>query len=106
MGKLVRDKIPNLIEKSGRIPVTKTLEGKEYRRQLFRKFGEEFREYRQAENILDKAEEMADILTVLKAILEHDGVFFDDVYKLAIKKNQEKGEFKEKIYLDKVEESE
>ncbi len=100
MGKLIRDKIPQIMKNSGKDPSTRVLETEEYRRELYRKFGEEFREYRQAENILDKAEEMADILTVLKAITELDTVFIDDVIRIAKEKGLEKGEFAEKIYLD------
>lgn len=100
MGKLVRDKIPQIIKNSGRTPSTRVMETDEYRRELYRKVGEEFREYRQAETTLDKAEEMADILTVLKAITELDAVFVDDVTRIAKEKSMEKGEFTEKIYLD------
>ena len=100
MGKLVRDKIPEIMVKANKEPKTRVLKGDEYRRELYRKVGEELREYRQAETTKDKAEEMGDIFTVLKALCELDDVFIDDVMRKAEKKNLERGEFKEKIYLD------
>ena len=86
--------------KAGKKPVTREMDRKEYKRELYRKFGEEFREYRQAETMLDKIEEMGDIFSVLKAICELEGVFIGEVVQTAEKKNIEKGEFKKKIYLD------
>ena len=88
------------MKKEGKKPVTRVLENKEFKVELFRKFGEEFREYRQADCAKDRVEEMGDIFTVLKSICELDGINIDDVVQNAAKKNIEKGEFKDKIYLD------
>lgn len=100
MGKLVRDRIPEIMKNKGKTPNYRTMDKTEYRRELYRKLGEEFREYRKANDQLEKIEEMADILTVLKAITELDSILIDDVISMAKRKRFEKGEFVEKIYLD------
>ena len=69
MGKLVRDKIPQIIIADGRTPIVRTLSDEEYLSELDRKLNEEVAEY-QADKSL---EEMADVLEVLLAICEARG---------------------------------
>ena len=56
--KLVRDRIPEIIESSGKICVTEILSDEEYLRMLDEKFNEELAEYHKDQNI----EELADLL--------------------------------------------
>ena len=63
-----------------------------------KKLQEEVNEYLEAENI----EEMVDILEVIRAILEHKGVTYDEIEEKRIKKAKKRGGFKEKIFLEKV----
>lgn len=67
--KLVRDKIPEIIEKSGKKAITRTLTQEEYLSELDRKLNEECAEY-QADKSL---EELADMLEVMYAIAEARG---------------------------------
>lgn len=67
--KLVRDKIPEIIEKSGKKAITRTLTQEEYLMELDRKLNEECAEY-QADKSL---EELADMLEVMYAIAEARG---------------------------------
>lgn len=60
MGKLVRDKIPQIIKENGKIPVTRLLDKEEYLRELDIKLNEEVQEYQTDKSI----EEMADVLEV------------------------------------------
>lgn len=67
--KLVRDRIPEIIEKSGKKAITRTLTQEEYLMELDRKLNEECAEY-QADKSL---EELADMLEVMYAIAEARG---------------------------------
>ena len=58
MGKLVRDKIPQIIEASGETPITRILERDEYLACLETKLDEEVREFHESK----APEELADIL--------------------------------------------
>lgn len=96
--KLVRDKIPEIILKDNELPSTRILNDEEYIKELNKKLQEEVNEYLEAENI----EEMVDILEVIRAILEHKGVTYEEIEEKRIKKATKRGAFKEKIYLEKV----
>ena len=96
--KLVRDKIPEIILKDNELPTTRILDDEEYIKELNKKLQEEVNEYLEAENI----EEMVDILEVIRAILEHKGVTYDEIEEKRIKKANKRGAFKEKIFLEKV----
>ena len=63
-GKLVRDRIPEIIRASGADPVVRTLTGEELIAALFDKLAEEASELREA-GPLDAAEEMADVMEVV-----------------------------------------
>ena len=67
--KLVRDKIPEIIEASGKTCETEILSDEEYLQMLDKKLDEELAEYHQEQNI----EELADLLEVLYALVEAKG---------------------------------
>ena len=94
MGKLVRDKIPQIIMSDGKIPIVRTLSDEEYLTELDRKLDEEVAEY-QADKSL---EEMADVLEVLFAIGEARGHSVDELMKVRDEKRENRGGFKEKIF--------
>ena len=96
MGKLVRDKIPQIIMLDGKIPIVRTLSDEEYLTELDRKLDEEVAEY-QADKSL---EEMADVLEVLFAICEARGHSVDELMKVRDEKRENRGGFKEKIFWD------
>ena len=58
MGKLVRDRIPEIIRADGKTPIIRIMDDEEYVKELDRKLCEEVEEYRADRSI----EEMADIL--------------------------------------------
>lgn len=97
--KLVRDKIPNIIERNGETPISYRADEDEYKRRLLAKLDEEVSEYQENENI----EELADILEVVHAIRTHEGVTKDDLERLRSEKAEERGEFEERIILKRVE---
>ena len=97
--KLVRDKIPRIIEKDGKNCVTHILPDEEYIAALETKLNEEVTEYQADKNL----EEMADVLEVLQAICVARGYSLDELEAMRKKKADERGGFKQKIYLEYVE---
>lgn len=98
--KLVRDRIPEIIEKSGKKAIIRTLTQDEYLSELDRKLNEECAEY-QADKSL---EELADMLEVMHAIAEARGYSVAELEQVRAEKAEKRGGFQDKIYLEKVEE--
>lgn len=96
MGKLVRDKILQIIIADGRTPIVRTLSDEEYLSELDRKLNEEVAEY-QADKSL---EEMADVLEVLFAICEARGHSVDELMEVRDKKREKRGGFRDKVYWE------
>lgn len=97
--KLVRDKIPEIIEQAGKISVTHTLSDGEYISELDKKLNEECSEYQADKNI----EELADMLEVMYAIVEARGWSVSELEAVRKSKAEKRGGFKKKIYLEYVE---
>lgn len=95
--KLVRDNIPQIMVQNGAEPVTRILNDEEYFRELNKKLTEEVAEYLESYDIV----EIADIIEVLRAILELKGISYDDFEDIRKEKVRTKGAFKNKIYLEK-----
>ena len=96
--KLVRDKIPEIIEKSGNKCVISTLSDEEYAKMLDEKLLEEVAEYKADKN----AEELADILEVVYAIAKNKGITEEDLNEIRAQKQHKRGGFDKKIYLEKT----
>ena len=95
MGKLVRDRIPEIIEKSGEIPHIRILEEEEYRRCLEAKLDEEVAEFHADQN----AEELADILEVVYALAEANGCSREELLSVYRKKHDARGGFRDRVFL-------
>jgi len=98
--KLVRGNIPNTILASGRTASTRILGNEEYFQELIKKLYEEISEYQESLSV----EEIADILEVLYAIIQHQGFTKDYVEEIRMKKRKLKGGFDAQIYLESVSE--
>jgi predicted house-cleaning noncanonical NTP pyrophosphatase (MazG superfamily) len=94
MGKLVRDKIPQIIRAKGLEPVTRVADAEEYRIGLRAKLREEVEEFLASD---DDPEELADILEVLYALAEHGGTDRRQLEKLRAAKVLERGGFVDRI---------
>ncbi len=97
--KLVRDRIPEIIEASGKTCAAHILHDEEYIQALETKLNEEVAEYLADKNL----EEMADILEVLQAICIAKGYTLEELEAMRAKKANERGGFAEKIFLEYVE---
>lgn len=96
--KLVRDKIPQIIEQSGKSCVTRILSDEEYAAALNAKLQEELNEY-----LADGSmEELADLLEVMMAASAVRGHDFSEVEAIRQDKAEKRGRFKDRIYLESV----
>ena len=96
--KLIRDKIPQIIEQSGKQAVIEVVSGKEYLELLNAKLGEELQEYLESQSV----EELADLTEVIYAILEYKDVSQQEFELIRNQKVQERGAFKDRLLLKEV----
>jgi predicted house-cleaning noncanonical NTP pyrophosphatase (MazG superfamily) len=93
-GKLVRDKIPQIIRSKGLEPVICTASTEEYATRLRDKLREEVEEFIASDN---DPEELADILEVLYALAEQAGIDHEQLEKLRAAKAEDRGGFDDRI---------
>ncbi len=98
--KLVRDRIPDIIRAQGRGVTAREADPEEYGRRLIDKLHEEVEEFVRDRN----AEELADILEVIKALCLHLGLDPRDVEALRLKKALDRGGFEKRLILEDAEE--
>lgn len=98
--KLVRDKIPSIIESKGSIPHYRVLDNDEFAKTLKDKLVEEAHEFFQS----DEMEELADVLEVILALLETKHLTLNKLIDVCRQKERERGAFKLHLYLESVEE--
>lgn len=96
--KLVRDNIPEIIEKNGKAAKLRKLNDEEYKIALYEKLREEVAELIEAENV----EEMADVLEVLESICKLHGFSEDEVLKEKERKAKSNGGFDKRLLLEAV----
>lgn len=96
--KLIRDKIPEIIEASGSKAVIEVLDDESYHKYLNAKLEEELKEYKESCNI----EELADLVEVVYALLDYKGVSPEQFDAIRTSKNVERGSFKKKLLLKEV----
>lgn len=101
--KLVRDRIPQIIEATGKKFSTKFLNNDEYIEELKRKSFEELEEYINTKNNKDAIEELADLLEKIHSLAEYHGSSIENVEEIRKLKAEKRGGFKEKIFLIEVE---
>lgn len=96
--KLVRDRIPEIIEKSGKRSVVEVLGSEAYKKFLDEKLGEELVEYLES----DRVDELADLVEVVYAILKYKGIDINDFEDIRKKKAIERGSFDKWLLLKEV----
>ena len=96
--KLVRDRIPEIIEKDGKTCETEVLSDDDYLVMLDAKLDEELTEYHQDKNI----EELADLMEVIYAVAEARGYSIEQLESVRKEKAEKRGSFKDKIFLKTV----
>lgn len=97
--KLVRDRIPEIIEAENERPITHVADDEEYADRLAAKLLEEAREFDESREF----EELADVLEVVDAILEAQDRSHESIERQRREKRAERGGFEERIVLERVE---
>ncbi|MBP1564581.1 MAG: nucleoside triphosphate pyrophosphohydrolase [Oscillospiraceae bacterium] len=100
--KLVRDLIPEIIEKSGKKCIVEVMDKDTYIEYLDKKLSEELNEYQEDKSL----EELADLLEVVYAVTVARGYSVDELEKLRAKKAEERGGFEKRLLLKGVIEDE
>ena len=96
--KLVRDRIPEIIEASGKNCVTEILSDADYLKMLDAKLDEELAEYHSDQTI----EELADLLEVIYAAAMARGYTLEQLEVVRAEKAAKRGAFAKKILLKEV----
>ena len=96
--KLVRDRIPEIIEASGKNCVTEILSDADYLKMLDAKLDEELAEYHKDQTV----EELADLLEVILAAATARGCELEQLEHIRREKARKRGTFEKKILLKKV----
>lgn len=99
--KLVRDRIPEIIEKQGKTCVTEVLSQNAYIRMVDEKLNEELAEYQESKSL----EELADLLEVMEAAVIARGYTWEELLQVRDEKRQKRGGFQDRILLKEVIES-
>ena len=99
MAKLVRDRIPEIIEASGRSARVRVLDDEEYDAALLDKLVEEVTELRAAAPE-GRLEEAADVYEVLLALLARQGLDAPALAAAAESKRQSRGGFTERLWWE------
>lgn len=102
--KLVRDRIPEIIESHGDRPATRVLAEADYRDALLAKLVEEAREASGADTE-ELPAELADVLEVLQALTKTLGMSWEQLLAIAADKRTRRGGFDRRIFLEYVEQA-
>jgi predicted house-cleaning noncanonical NTP pyrophosphatase (MazG superfamily) len=102
--KLIRDRIPQIIEAGGHRPVTHVLDEDSYHTALLAKLVEEAQEASNAAAD-DLPSELADIVEVLRALAVTAEITWDGLLSLAAEKRFQRGGFEQRLFLEYVEEA-
>ncbi|MBU8907675.1 nucleoside triphosphate pyrophosphohydrolase [Desertibacillus haloalkaliphilus] len=101
--KLVRDKIPEVIEEAGKLCRTRILDDNEYIKELQAKSREELEEYMSESDDKKAVEELADLLEVMHALAAVHGFSMAEIEKIRAEKAEKRGGFQDKVFLIDVE---
>ena len=96
--KLIRDKIPEIIEQSGKKCIVEIMDNDTYIEYLNQKLNEELAEYQQDKSI----EELADLLEVIYAVVVARGYSVDELERIRIEKAENRGAFYKKLRLKMI----
>ncbi|MCA9385873.1 nucleoside triphosphate pyrophosphohydrolase [Candidatus Dojkabacteria bacterium] len=97
--KLVRDKIPEIINKQGEIAKIEILSDEQYLAELYKKLQEEITEFKGD----PCEEELADIFEVLDALKAYYRFSGGSIEKIKSQKRKERGGFDDRIFLKTIE---
>lgn len=100
--KLIRDKIPQIIESNGEKPIFRKLSDEDYKIELEKKLLEEYNEVLKADCATERMEELADMLEIIISLAKLENKSLEDIITIADKKRKKRGGFDKKIFLEKT----
>ena len=98
--KLIRDKIPEIIEQSGKKSIVEVMDNDTYIEYLEQKLNEELAEYQQDKSI----EKLADLLEVMYVVVTARGYSVEELERIRLEKAEKRGAFEKKLLLKSVSE--
>ena len=104
--KLVRDKIPEIIEKTSKKYKVRTLDNEEYKKELLKKIAEEAKEVLDTEG--DKKEitkELGDVLEVIDHLVDAFDLNKKEIEKVKEERKESRGGFDKKLFLEYTEQT-
>jgi len=96
--KLIRDKIPEIIEADGNKYELRVMGESEFRKELRNKLIEESKEVIEAEKG-ELIKELADVLEVIKSIAEDEDMSFKLIEEKQKQRREKRGSFKKRLFL-------
>jgi predicted house-cleaning noncanonical NTP pyrophosphatase (MazG superfamily) len=97
--KLIRDRIPEAMDRDGVRFEVGVLNGRAYRDALLAKVVEEAEELREAAAREDVVKELADVLEVLEALMQADGTDVEQVRAVQAARRRDRGGFERRLVL-------
>lgn len=101
--KLVRDRIPAIIKADGMHPVMRKLTEKKFKEEVLKKIIEEAEEIHKANSHKELIKEFADLHEIVATAMSAHRISSKEVQKIRAKRHKERGGFKKRVFLEKVE---
>ena len=102
--KLVRDKIPEIIEKTGKKYEVRTLDNEEYKKELLKKIVEEAKEVLDTNgNKKEIVKELGDVLEVIDHLITVFDLDKTEIEKVKQERKESRGGFDKKLFLEYTE---
>jgi len=105
--KLIRDRIPEIIEKDGAKAKIRILNDKEYHEELLKKIVEEAKEVLETKGKREKlTKELGDVLEILDYLIKVFNLDREEIEKVRQERKESRGGFDKKLFLEYTEHKE
>lgn len=102
--KLIRDKIPDIIESKGEKAEVRELSDQEYKQELLKKLVEEVKEVVEAkEDKKELTKEIGDVLEIIDYLIKIFELNRDEIEKIRNERKESRGGFDKKLFLEYTE---
>ena len=102
--KLIRDKIPEIIEETGVNYKVRTLDNEEYKKELLKKIVEEAKEVLETDGKKEELnKELGDVLEVIDHLTSAFGLDKEEIEKVKQERKGSRGGFDKKLFLEYTE---
>lgn len=101
--KLIRDRLPQIMRSQGLAVFDRRLDDDEFVAALKDKLQEEAQEVREATSPAELADELADVMEVILALIQASGLSLDEIEASRLAKRSERGGFDQRVFNAAVE---